>query len=118
MRYQQQEFIDSYSYTNYNVSVEEIGKIKEVSINELPEFLDVNGVQVRVYQVGSFVPPQAIYDADGGDCDWVKKDGWFVHSPTGLKVREEKNQSPEFQKSHGTRTTKLIAKIPYVKNQY
>lgn len=115
MRYQQQEFIDSYSYTNYNVSVEEIGKIKEVFINELPEFIDVNGEMVRVYQIGGFVPPKAIYEAEGGNCDWIKSNEWFIHSPTGLKVREEKNQSPEFQKTHGTRITKLIAKIPYVK---
>lgn len=112
MRYQKKEFINSYSYTNYNVSVEEIGKIKEISVNELPEFIEVNGVKVKVYQVGGFVPPEAVYL---GSSEWREKSGWFVHEPTGLKVREERNQSPEFEKSHGARTTKLIAKIPYAK---
>ena len=109
-KYVTETYQEHYSWTNYTDPV----GFSNGGACDLPEFVETpSGQKVRVYQIGGFVPPESVYLNDG-EWRYHPRSKWYTHNATGVRAKESSYKSPNFDRSHGDRSTTLTVQIPIV----
>lgn len=96
------------AYTSHTrITAEQERAIEASNYCEIPEYINVRGVKVPIYNESGYAPDAIEYYDD-----WERKvSGWCHHKETGLKVKIEKNASPNYYKKNGNETCDITLKV-------
>lgn len=101
-----------HAYTSYTMlSAEEAESIASGNFNNIPDVIETGlgdiDITDDIYMIEAYENPGKV---------WIhnKKSDWYIHIPTGIKIKKKVKKSCDYDKpnSNGTCETTLTAKIP------
>lgn len=114
VKYKTETYTAHKAYTSFSkLSNAQAKAIQDSCYDNIPNVIE----GIEIYDnYADFVPAISAYHDPGKVWEHNKKSGWYTHLKTGLKVKEEKNKSPNYDSlnGNGTCTTTLTVKIPQI----